>query len=123
VFAVRSVGSKTREAKTMAARGESTTVTVEGHTLTLTNLDKVMYPRTGTTKGDVLAYYAAIAPVLIRHAHDRPATPTRRRSPTHPTMYRWRPTEANGTRARRRSRFRMPPRRGPDPAHRTATGS
>ncbi|MEO6827808.1 MAG: ATP-dependent DNA ligase [Microbacteriaceae bacterium] len=49
-------------------------VTVEGRRITLTNLDKVMYPDTGTTKADVLAYYAAIAPHLIRHARNRPAT-------------------------------------------------
>ncbi len=49
-------------------------VTVEGHRITLTNLDKVLYPETGTTKGDVLAYYAAIAGLLIPHAADRPVT-------------------------------------------------
>jgi bifunctional non-homologous end joining protein LigD len=56
------------------AKTESTTVTINGRTLKLTNLDKVIYPETGTTKGDVLAYYAEIAPALIRHAHDRPVT-------------------------------------------------
>lgn len=50
------------------------TVTIDGHRLTLTSLDKVLYPETGTTKADVLAYYAAIADVLIPHAADRPAT-------------------------------------------------
>ncbi|CAN5342682.1 ATP-dependent DNA ligase [soil metagenome] len=49
-------------------------VNVDGHRITLTNLDKVMYPETGTTKGDVLAYYAAVAPLLIAHAANRPAT-------------------------------------------------
>lgn len=49
-------------------------VEVDGHRLKLTNLDKVLYPATGTTKADVLAYYAQIAPLLIGHAHDRPAT-------------------------------------------------
>ncbi len=49
-------------------------VTVGGHRMTLTNLDKILYPETGTTKGDVLAYYAAIAEVLIPHAADRPVT-------------------------------------------------
>ena len=37
-------------------------VDVEGRTLTLVNLEKVMYPRTGTTKGEVLDYYARVAP-------------------------------------------------------------
>ena len=58
----------------MAGSGPDQTVTVDGHRITLTNLDKVMYPSTGTTKGDVLAYYAEIADVLIPHAKDRPAT-------------------------------------------------
>lgn len=51
-----------------------TVVDVEGHRITLTNLDKVLYPATGTTKGDVLAYYASIAPVLLPHSQDRAAT-------------------------------------------------
>ncbi|KJC65825.1 ATP-dependent DNA ligase [Agreia bicolorata] len=49
-------------------------VSVGGHKLTLTNLDKVLYPETGTTKGEVLDYYASIAHVLIPHARERPAT-------------------------------------------------
>jgi bifunctional non-homologous end joining protein LigD len=49
-------------------------VSVGGHRLTLTNLDKVLYPETGTTKADVLAYYAEVADLLIPHAADRPAT-------------------------------------------------
>ncbi|MFT4082744.1 MAG: non-homologous end-joining DNA ligase [Nocardioides sp.] len=40
-------------------------VDVEGRTLTLSNLDKVLYPRTGTTKGEVLNYYAQVAPRLL----------------------------------------------------------
>jgi len=57
-----------------AAGAQKQTVSVDGHRITLTNLDKVLYPETGTTKGDVLAYYAAIAPLLIPYAADRPAT-------------------------------------------------
>jgi len=49
-------------------------VTVGGRRVTLTNLEKVMYPATGTTKADVLGYYAAVADALIRHTRDRPAT-------------------------------------------------
>ncbi len=49
-------------------------VTVEGHRLTLSNLDKVLYPETETTKGEILDYCATIAPHLIRHARDRIAT-------------------------------------------------
>jgi bifunctional non-homologous end joining protein LigD len=49
-------------------------VRVDGRELVVTNLDKVMYPETGTTKADVLAYYAAVAAVLIPAAANRPAT-------------------------------------------------
>ncbi|WP_022899200.1 ATP-dependent DNA ligase [Humibacter albus] len=49
-------------------------VEIDGHRIRLTNLDKVLYPETGTTKGDVLEYYARIAPHLIEQAHQRPAT-------------------------------------------------
>ncbi|WP_394768109.1 ATP-dependent DNA ligase [Lacisediminihabitans sp.] len=56
------------------APDDSERVTVDGHRLTLTNLDKVLYPSTGTTKRDVLAYYAEIADVLVPHAANRPAT-------------------------------------------------
>ncbi len=47
---------------------------MDGREFVVTNLDKVMYPDTGTTKADVLAYYAAVAPVLIPAAANRPAT-------------------------------------------------
>lgn len=40
-------------------------VSVDGRTVKLTNLDKVLYPRTGTTKAEVLDYYARISPVLL----------------------------------------------------------
>jgi bifunctional non-homologous end joining protein LigD len=43
----------------------------------LSNLDKVLYPATGFTKGEVIEYYAAIAPVLLPHLHARPLTVTR----------------------------------------------
>jgi bifunctional non-homologous end joining protein LigD len=49
-------------------------VTVGGHRMTLTNLDKVLYPETGTTKADVTSYYATVAEVMIPHMRDRPAT-------------------------------------------------
>ncbi|TAJ49182.1 MAG: ATP-dependent DNA ligase [Herbiconiux sp.] len=58
----------------MAATGGEQTVTVGGHRLRITNLEKVIYPATGTTKADVLRYYAEIANVLIPHARNRPAT-------------------------------------------------
>ncbi|MFJ5861866.1 ATP-dependent DNA ligase [Pseudarthrobacter sp. NPDC092439] len=54
--------------------GSKERVRVAGRELTLTNLDKIIYPETGTTKADVLAYYAAVAHVLIPAAANRPAT-------------------------------------------------
>jgi bifunctional non-homologous end joining protein LigD len=47
---------------------------VDGRRLTLSNLDKVLYPRTGTTKGEVLNYYVQIAPVLLPHLAGRAVT-------------------------------------------------
>lgn len=49
-------------------------VDVEGRTLTLVNLEKVMYPRTGTTKAEVLNYYARIAPRILPVLADRAVT-------------------------------------------------
>ncbi|WP_201276715.1 non-homologous end-joining DNA ligase, partial [Marisediminicola senii] len=53
---------------------DATLVSVDGRRIRLTNLDKVLYPETGTTKADVLDYYARIAAVLVPHAADRPLT-------------------------------------------------
>ncbi|GAB3031262.1 hypothetical protein GCM10011376_24420 [Nocardioides flavus (ex Wang et al. 2016)] len=56
------------------AAGSEVQVDVEGRTLTISNLDKVLYPRTGTTKGEVLHYYAQVSPVLLPHLKDRAVT-------------------------------------------------
>jgi bifunctional non-homologous end joining protein LigD len=53
---------------------EQVTVEVEGRRLKLSNLDKVLYPATGTTKGEVLHYYAQVAEVLLPHLADRAVT-------------------------------------------------
>jgi bifunctional non-homologous end joining protein LigD len=58
----------------MSPSGERQQVDVEGRTLTISNLDKVLFPRTGTTKGEVLHYYAQVAPVLQPHLADRAVT-------------------------------------------------
>lgn len=50
------------------------TVEVDGRKLGLSNLDKVLYPETGTTKGEVIDFYTRIAPVLLPHLADRPLT-------------------------------------------------
>lgn len=49
-------------------------VEIEGRRIALKNLDKVFYPAAGFTKGDVLDYYARIAPVLLPHLEHRPLT-------------------------------------------------
>jgi bifunctional non-homologous end joining protein LigD len=51
-----------------------TLVDVDGHTLSLSNLDKVMYPAAGFTKADVIDYYRRIAPVMVPHLAGRPIT-------------------------------------------------
>jgi len=49
-------------------------VTVEGRHLKLSNIDKVLYPATGFTKGQVIDYYSRIAPVLLPHLRNRALT-------------------------------------------------
>jgi bifunctional non-homologous end joining protein LigD len=49
-------------------------VEVDGRVLALSNLEKVLYPQTGTTKAEVIAYYTRVAPVLLPLVVDRPVT-------------------------------------------------
>jgi bifunctional non-homologous end joining protein LigD len=49
-------------------------VEVEGRTLSLSNLDKVFYPETGFTKGQVIEYYTRAAPHLLAHLRGRHLT-------------------------------------------------
>lgn len=58
----------------MADPAPKVTVEVAGRRLVVSNLDKVMYPDTETTKGEVLHYYARIAEVLVPHLAGRPVT-------------------------------------------------
>jgi bifunctional non-homologous end joining protein LigD len=51
-----------------------TRVTVEDRELTLSNLDKVLFPETGFTKGQLIDYYVNVAPVMLPHIADRPLT-------------------------------------------------
>lgn len=53
---------------------EKTYVSIGGRELQLSNLDKVLYPDSGFTKGDVIKYYSVIAPALLVHLKDRPVT-------------------------------------------------
>ena len=58
----------------MGSASHDQVVTVEGRTIKLSNLDKVLYPQTQTTKADVLSYYAQVGPTMLPHLRDRPAT-------------------------------------------------
>lgn len=49
-------------------------VKVDGRELTLSNLDKLLYPDYGFTKAEVIDYYSRIAPVLLPHLRGRPLT-------------------------------------------------
>ncbi len=49
-------------------------VTLDDREVRLTHLSKVLYPETGTTKRDVVEYYAAVAATMLPHVRDRPAT-------------------------------------------------
>jgi bifunctional non-homologous end joining protein LigD len=52
----------------------SLSVHVDGRALKISNWDKVLFPQTGFTKGDLVAYYARIAPAVLPHLRDRPLT-------------------------------------------------
>ena len=56
------------------APGVRVEVDVQGHRLSLSNLDKVLYPEVGFTKGQVIDYYTRIAPMVLPHPRDRPLT-------------------------------------------------
>jgi bifunctional non-homologous end joining protein LigD len=58
----------------MSPAAEKVAVQVGGRQLTLSNLDKVLYPEVGFTKGEVIDYYSRIAPMLLPHVLDRPLT-------------------------------------------------
>ena len=57
-----------------SASGTGGAVEIDGRTLRVTNLDKVLYPETGTTKAEVLTYVLAVAPLLLDQLRDRPVT-------------------------------------------------
>lgn len=68
-----------RRRKSTAPNDETPAITggsidVEGRTVKLTNLDKVLYPVSGVTKGEVVNYYAAISHVILPHLERRPVT-------------------------------------------------
>jgi len=58
-------------------REQRVRVAIDGHELELSNLDKVLYPEIGFTKGEVIDYYVRVADVLLPHLADRPLTRVR----------------------------------------------
>lgn len=60
--------------KASGGAGDSTLVDLDGHRFTLTNLGKVLYPDAGTTKAEVIGYYAAVAHLMVPHTAGRPCT-------------------------------------------------
>ena len=71
-----------------------TTVEVEGRRLALTNLDKVLWPESGFTKGEMIAYYTEIASVLLPHLEGKPVTT--RRFPDGVNGASWHQNECSG---------------------------
>jgi bifunctional non-homologous end joining protein LigD len=69
--ATKSRSSPRRASSIVPAGVRDAEVTAEGHTVSLTNLEKVFWPKLGITKGDLLRYYASVAPVLLPHLRDR----------------------------------------------------
>jgi bifunctional non-homologous end joining protein LigD len=47
---------------------------LDGHAIALTNTDRVVFEQVGLTKGDVIAYYADVAPLMLPELRDRPLT-------------------------------------------------
>ena len=56
----------------MAAKKQQ--IEVDGRELTVSNLDKVFFPNSGFTKGEVISFYSQIADTVLPHLRDRPLT-------------------------------------------------
>jgi bifunctional non-homologous end joining protein LigD len=69
-----SPGPGPRAATTGTGTGGAGTAEIGGRKLNLSNLDKVLWPATGTTKGEMVSYYVQIAPFLVPHLAGRAVT-------------------------------------------------
>ena len=56
---------------TLIPKSGTTTLSVDGKEVRLTNLDKMFWPEIGVTKGNLIQYYADVAPLLLPHIRDR----------------------------------------------------
>ena len=63
-----------RRGATAADAGHKASITVGGKRIEVSNLDKVLYPAVGFTKGQVIDYYLRIAPAILPHLRGRPLT-------------------------------------------------
>ena len=71
----RKIPSRTRTpCDSLTKMGTKTELTVGEKKISVSNLEKVLYPKAGFTKGQVIDYYVRIAPVLLPHLKDRPLT-------------------------------------------------
>ena len=67
-------GGPSRPYEVLHETKRHTEIEVDGRALRLSNREKVLYPRAGFTKGELVDYYAAVAPVLLGHLAGRPLT-------------------------------------------------
>ena len=51
---------------------KSTRTTIDGRELSVSNLDKVLFPQSGFTKGQLIDFYVRVAPVMLPHLRERP---------------------------------------------------
>src|SRR6185312_17317762 len=66
--------SDRRKRTRLVPAAAKTSVTIGGHALSLSNQDKVLWPRDGYTKGALVAYYRAMAPYILPYLAGRPLT-------------------------------------------------
>lgn len=52
--------------------GSTDRIDVEGHSVQISNAEKVLFPQSGITKGEYAAYYERVAPFMLEHIRDRP---------------------------------------------------
>jgi bifunctional non-homologous end joining protein LigD len=71
-----------------------TAIEIDGRRLAVTNLEKILWPETGTTKGELLQYYIRVAPTLLPHLRGRPLT--LRRFPDGVNGVSWHQNECKG---------------------------
>ena len=68
------IGHPPDSLRSMSPASAGVDVEIEGRQLKVSNLDKVLYPEAGFTKGQVIDYYIRIAPALLPHLKSRPLT-------------------------------------------------